>query len=68
LLTNDDAPTGNSGSFTIWESEKVIPSGAEFEVTFARNITSAASAMDGATQYYSSALPYDCRLELIAKN
>jgi len=68
LLTNDDAPTGNSGSFTIWESDKVIPPGAEFKVTFARNITSAASAMDGATQYYNSALPYDCRLELIPKN
>ena len=68
LLTNDDEPTGNSGSFTIWESNKVIPPGAEFKVTFARDIADATSAMDGTTEYYRPSLPYDCRLELIPKN
>tara|TARA_B110000196_G_scaffold317996_1_gene332357 strand:+ start:300 stop:1400 length:1101 start_codon:yes stop_codon:yes gene_type:complete len=64
LLTND-SPTGNSGSFTIWESDKVIPPGTEFKVTFARNIAAAGSAMHAGTQYYNPSLPYDCRLELI---
>jgi hypothetical protein len=68
LLTNDDEPTGNSGSFTIWESNKVIPPGAEFKVTFARDITSASRAIHAGTQYLRTALPYDCRLELIPKN
>lgn len=66
LLTND-SPTGNSGSFTIWESDKVIPPGTEFKVTFARNIAAAGSAMHAGTQYYNPSLPYDCRLELIAQ-
>jgi hypothetical protein len=64
LLTND-APTGNSGSFTIWESDKVIPPGTEFKVTFARDIAAAGSAMHAGTKYYRPSLPYDCRLELI---
>jgi hypothetical protein len=65
LLTNDGAPAGNSGSFTIWESDKVIPPGTEFKVTFARDIAAAGSAMHAGTKYYRPSLPYDCRLELI---
>jgi len=59
--------TDATGYMVIWDSDDVIPPQSEFEVTFARNSESPGSITHNGTVYRNINIPYDCRLELIAK-